>query len=106
MFITVPIPTRDDQSEIDPFRIDVNNQVCSKTPFTLSVLSADNCWTTLLSLMLSDKDFACLKAAVLEADEKRHAMKVEAYEMLRQEFDAAMPDDPESVTTLGEEESF
>jgi hypothetical protein len=87
MYITVPIPSRDDSSEIEPFKITVSEQSCSPTPFSLHLVGDQNRWTYLLTMSLSDKDFASLKAQVLDADEKRQAGKQAALAALRAELE-------------------
>jgi hypothetical protein len=92
MYVNIPFTPRNDDSDVEPFAISVSTTTCSPTPFTLRLVSDKNRYETILSLMLSDKDFADLKAKVLAADEERHAMKVEAYEMLKAEFGAEQTD--------------
>jgi len=87
MYVNIPMKPRLDTSEIDPFEISVSTQTCSPTPFTLRLVHPDNKWDSILTLMLSDKDFADLKAKVLKADAERHDMKVEAFTMLKAEFE-------------------
>jgi hypothetical protein len=98
MYITVPIPSRSDESEIEPFKITVTSQSCSPQPFSLSIVSPDNRWTNILTLSLSDKDFASLKGQVLAADEERKKGKAAALAALKAELE------PESETPEWEKE--
>lgn len=87
MYITVPIPSRSDESDIPPFEISVNEQTCAKEPFAFRLVSPDNRWTSILSLSLSDKDFECLKEQVLAADAKRQEIKRAALDALMAELE-------------------
>lgn len=92
MYITVPIATRPDTSDIEPFKIEVSSQSCTKEPFSLRLADPNNGWNSLIILSMSDKDFACLKRVVLAADEERHATKEKALAMLKAELEGEEPD--------------
>jgi len=77
MYVSVPIPGRysDDENPIEPFAVDVATESCSTLPFTLRVVDGENRYVSLVTVTMSDADFAQLGEAWQEANKKRRVSK-------------------------------
>ena len=103
MYVSVPIPGRysDDENPIEPFAVDVATESCSTLPFTLRVVDGENRYVSLVTVTMSDADFAQLGEAWQEANKKRRVSKENYLEALKVElglddYDGSDEDNPKS----------
>ena len=103
MYVSVPIPGRysDDENPIEPFAVDVATESCSTLPFTLRVVDGENRYVSLVTVTMSDADFAQLGEAWQEANKKRRVSKENNLAALKVElglddYDGSDEDNPKS----------
>jgi len=81
-----PDTTRDPDSDIPLFVVDVATNVCSTEAYTIRIPDKDNRYITLLSFALSDDEFDDLIEKLAAARATRLKQQQDAYEVLHAKF--------------------
>jgi hypothetical protein len=85
-YIASPDTTRDTDSDIPLFVVDVATNVCSTEAYTIRIPAKDNRYITLMSLALSDDECDVLIEKLAEARAERLFQQERAYEQLHAKF--------------------